>query len=167
MKLPHTDEIPDELFEAARVSRFMHAESRGRWKLVPFTVTGDDFARNALKLQFGEKNEERVEMEMTRIVPPGDYITLSRKMIESEVRDVWFDNFGKYPEEFEQEFVDRVMPDSSRWIPVMSDTPAEIIEHYPAINGATVSDAATATRRNAWVGTRIIGLLLIGEKRRP
>lgn len=136
MKLPHTDEIPDELYEAARVSRFMHAEGRGRWRLALFTVTDDDFRRKVLKIQLGGEKAERVEMEMTRIVPPGDYITLSRRMIESEVRDVWFDNFGKYPEEFDPEFVAKVLPDHSRWIPVMSDTPAEIVEHYPAINGA-------------------------------
>lgn len=136
MKLPHTDEIPDHLFEAMRVSRFMAEDSIGRWKLIHFTVTEEDFRSKHLKLAFSGQREEMVEMEMTRMVPPGDYITLSRRMIESEVDDIWFDNFGKYPHEFDPEFVARTLPDSSRWIPVMSDTPAETVEHYPALNGA-------------------------------
>lgn len=137
MKLQHTLDVPDELFAAARVSYFMEDDNSGRWRLRNFTVTQADHARNALKIQFGEKNSDRVELEMTRMVPPGDYITLARKMIDTEIRDIIFDNFGAYPEDLPEMDWDKTFPDDSRWIPVMSDTPAEILEHGPALINAT------------------------------
>lgn len=132
-----SDAIPRRMLEAAKVSRFMEAEEQGRWRLRHFTVSDRDYAMGTLKIQFSDKITAQQDLQMTRRVPPGDYITLAREMIWDEVRDIVYDEYDFYPEDAPEWFnLDKVFKKGNRYIPVMSDTPSEIIEHRPAFKGA-------------------------------
>jgi hypothetical protein len=145
LRLPHTPDVPRELFEAARVSRFMGDGQIGRWRLRHFSVTE---AEHEAKLQEIRGTSAHPEEEAARSVPPGEYICLHRRMTRHERRSAFADAFGKFPEEavaaqdFQDgltadELLDHAFRNDADWIPVMSDTPAEILEHGTALNDAT------------------------------
>lgn len=143
MKLPHTEEVPDVLFNAARVSSLMLPDARGRWRLSPFTVTDEDYGRKMLQLQFAEKRGVAREHEMARAVPPGDYICLQRRMTDREMELVFHEQVGETAHDMAAKLattaaklLSRAIPPEARWVPVMSDTPAEILEHWHPLNNA-------------------------------
>lgn len=141
MKLPHTEEVPDELYEAARVSRFMADDQCGRWKLTHFTRTEEEYRQEVLRAQFDGAHPE---LQTVRVVPPGTYISLMRRMIHEEKIEAVEDQFGtRLIEELAtangrtvEQQIEHMCPPDRAWIPVMSDTPAEILEHDHALNNA-------------------------------
>lgn len=137
------DDIPGELYEAARVSRIMAADETDHWRLKHFTVSEEHYQTNMLRHQF-VTDPARAQREMAREVPPGDYVSLHRRMTEVEV-EAWLDehandiffraSVGECPRE---EVVQDVLAQfCTGWVPVMSDTPAEIREFAPALARAT------------------------------
>lgn len=128
MRPPFTDAL-----EAARVSRFIEAGQVGRWRLVPFTKSEEEYERQQTLLPLTERDDpDTLAMKLRRLVPPGDYISLWRRRTATELetlrkaeglsRDLW------------QPYIESVAPDDPvLWRPVMSDTPAEIEEHQHAI----------------------------------
>jgi hypothetical protein len=59
-------------------------------------------------------------------------------MTPQELREIYHDNFDMYPEDAPPELaVEKVLPEDRQWVPIMSDTPAEIVEHALALNNAT------------------------------
>lgn len=136
IKLPYTDSILLPVYDASRVSAFMREAKRGRWRLRHFNVTEDDYTA---KLQVIYFTSEHAEEEMARCVPPGDYVSLQRRMTDAEVREYIegeVDDEDAYDKLVAAGELDRVFPDDSRWMPVMSDTPSEILEHAHAYNHA-------------------------------
>lgn len=142
MKMPHTEEVPDELFEAARVSRFMRPGRNGRWELRYFTRTEKEYEREISRARF---TSDFPELVITRAVPPGDYITLRRQMIFREKEEACEEQFGEEIIQLQMEArgytreqqIEHMCPPDVAWIPVMSDTPAEILEHDHALLNAT------------------------------
>jgi hypothetical protein len=146
MKLAHTLDVPDELFYAARVSSFMEEGDSGRWRLRHFSISRPEFER---KVQMLAITSDRAEQEIARAVPPGDYVTLQRRMTVREKRDSFYEHFGHYPEDAvsspmykdtltADQLLDHAFDgDELAWIPIMSDTPAEILEHGPALLNAS------------------------------
>jgi hypothetical protein len=90
----------------------------GRWKLMHFTVSEAQYRVMVAQAiaEGGPNREERVK----RTVPPGDYITLLRKATPFELRDIE-----------EGRLVDADGPHPG-YVPIMSDTPAEVNEHMHA-----------------------------------
>lgn len=143
MRLSHTTEVPEELWEAARVSRFMRNGQCGRWRLRHFTRTEEEYARELTTARFTER-PGRAALTVARVVPPGDYITLQRRMTYDEKRAAVEDQLGDVVSVVmrgkgwtEKQAVEHFAPADRAWVPVMSDTPAEILEHDHAINNAT------------------------------
>jgi hypothetical protein len=143
VKLPHTEEVPDELFYAARVSAFMGEDTMGRWRLSRFAVSDQAYQYKIAQLQLSHRQPKRRDMEIARAVPPGEYISLQRRMTDDEARSVFFEHLGESVEvvaerigEPPEATLARYISDSARWTPVMSDTPAEILEHWHALNRA-------------------------------
>jgi hypothetical protein len=132
ISLPHTEAVPLPLYDAARIYSIMRAEQQGRWRLRHFTVTEEEYTNKMRMLYVGSDHPEE---EMARCVPPGDYVSLQRRMIEQEVREMVEDQIdGTFEDVLAHDgLLERIFPDDSRWIPVMSDTPAEILEHWPAL----------------------------------
>lgn len=114
------------MMEAARVSRFIEPAEYGRWKIKRFTVDPDECMVSQLKAMTDSGSREGKELRLKRTVPPGDYLCLMRKMTDAEKKDV---EIG--------EIVDAVAPDDPEYVPIMSDTPAEILEHAHALEHAT------------------------------
>jgi hypothetical protein len=145
LRLPHTPDVPRELFVAARVSVFMEDGQVGRWRLRHFEVTEAEYKDAMVKIAATSAHPAE---ESAREVPPGEYICLHRRMTRHERRSSFHDSFGQFPEEAvaAQKFADNLTADElldhafrndADWIPVMSDTPAEILEHGTALNDAT------------------------------
>jgi hypothetical protein len=130
ISLPHTPEVPFSLYQAARVSEFMREAKVGRWRLVRFEVTEEDYNRKMRDIYFSSDHPER---EMARSVPTGEYVTLQRRMIDTEVRDAFEETTKLDFDDVTEEQLQQIMPPDARWIPVMSDTPAEILEHGHAL----------------------------------
>src|SRR3954454_4612993 len=133
VKLAHAPwAVPVEIFVGARVSWIMEEAEQGRCRLRHFEVTEEEYGAKVMQAHFTTK---RPDWEKSRLVPPGEYITLQRRMTEHERSEAIRDNFGRnLPRELE----DKLLPAESQWAPIMSDTPAEIIEHGPALLGASV-----------------------------
>lgn len=137
MKLPHTDEIPNELYEAARVVDFVEERESGRWRTTHFTVTDGAYAQKILQIDFGGESEARKAIKKARAVPPGQWVSLQRRMTTAEKREVYYQMFKAFPEDAEGlPSLESYIPPESDWVPVMSDTPAEICEHAHALNNA-------------------------------
>lgn len=142
MKLPHTPDVPDELFYAARVSAFIEEGDVGRWRLRHFTISEREYEDKVRRLRI---SSTRAEHEIARAVPPGDYVTLQRRMTPKEMRDTFYETFGHSPEDAvaspaykDTLTADQLLDHAFRsgelaWVPIMSDTPAEILEHGPAL----------------------------------
>lgn len=113
-------------FEAARVSTFMEPAQHGRWKIVPFTQTERMVGLSyAVAYAEGGTAEER-EMRAARTIPAGTYVSLQRKATALELEDI-----------ANERLVDVGAADGDPlYMPVMSDTPAEIREHSMAIEDA-------------------------------
>lgn len=132
-----------EIYAAMRVADFMDDADNGRWRLRHFSRTSQDVAMEKLKIET-QSQRERVDMELRRVVPEGTYITLHRKMTEQERTTAVEDALGMglataahHSNRTGEEILDRVCPDDSSWIPVMSDTPAELEGHEHAVKYAT------------------------------
>lgn len=112
-------------WEAARVSSFMEADSRGRWEILPFTKTQETYDRERLLLTIdgGEHNQLRLD----RLVPPGDFVCLRRDATPTEIEDA---KSGDVFDGADLSVHERPM------MPVMSDTPAEIDGHREVIEKA-------------------------------
>jgi hypothetical protein len=132
-----TQPVPYSLYEAARARPLMPEESLGRWQLKHFTISDEGYEQRMRKLYF---TSDHPTHEMRRAVPPGDYVSLQRRMTDAEARSIFEDEFGMSPEAMSRQIrgnaLERFLPDESRWVPVMSDTPAEIEEHGPALRNA-------------------------------
>jgi hypothetical protein len=101
----------DDPLEAARVSTFIGAAERGRWRIREFDVTGEHHRLEVLRaLHDAGDNEVQREWAVSRAIPPGHYVSLQRKATEFELED-------------KPELLD------TGYAPVMSDTPTEIQEH--------------------------------------
>jgi hypothetical protein len=140
MKLAHyPHEVADDIFEAARVVDFVEERQSGRWRTVLFAVTEEEYNVKMLRLALKHQDEpERRARVLSRVVPPGDYASLQRRMTPQELREIYHDNFDMYPEDAPPELaVEKVLPEDRQWVPIMSDTPAEIVEHALALNNAT------------------------------
>jgi hypothetical protein len=98
---------------AARVSDFIEGFEGKRWQAYHFDVDDAEVHARALHIKFTERDPERREQMIERLVPPGHYVTLRRRATAEEVRD---NHAG-----------------ADLWTPVMSDTPAEIQGHFHAI----------------------------------
>lgn len=123
--------IPADIFFGARVSWFMEDSEVGRWRLRQFEVTEEEYGRKALEAHYTAK---RPDWEKSRLVPPGEYVSLQRRMTEYERAETIREKLGRnLPREVEDKF----LPPESQWVPVMSDTPAEIVEHGPPLLGAS------------------------------
>lgn len=131
--LPHTPDVPFSLYEAARVSRFMTEDDLGRWQLRHFEITEEAYQAKLRSIYF---TSDHPDEEMARAVPTGDYIVLRRRMIEQEVTEEFHEATGLRRDDISPEHFESLMPPESRWIPVMSDTPAEILEHGDALLNA-------------------------------
>lgn len=133
-----TRPIYTDPWEAARVSNFITADRLGRWRLVPFTKTDQEYDRQKQILPLVERDDPvKLEMQLRRLVPPGEYISLWRRRTATELEAVREDEVG-LPREMWDNYIGAVHPDDPvLWRPVMSDTPAEIEEHRHAIENAT------------------------------
>ena len=110
--------------EAVRVSSFMKNAQHGRWRIRHFTITERRFAMEVIAAQM---DGEQGEMALARTVPPGDYVCLTRKATPMEIEDIK-----------SERVTDSFSPDGDpHYVPVMSDTPAEIREHAEALNYAS------------------------------
>lgn len=134
MKLDHTEEIPDHLYSAARVSGFLSDRDVGRWRTRHFSISQSEYYARVTHVHF---TADHPEHEKARVVPPGDYISLQRRMTSIEVDDTFEMHTGMKLSEATPEIIASTFPPESRWTPIMSDTPAEIAEHWHAINHAT------------------------------
>lgn len=139
-KLAHTEFVSDELFVAARLAGLVEDECVGRWRLQHFKVTEMAYRDKLRHIYLASDHPER---ELERAVPSGEWVTLQRRMTPKERLDIFREHIGFSPETFgrqlgctAEEALDRVLPDESQWVPVMSDTPAEIMEHAHALNRA-------------------------------
>lgn len=108
--------------EAVRVSSFMEDAEVGRWRLMHFTITEREY-RQSVAIAAAQGGAQG-EMRMGRTIPPGDYITLLRKATPFEMKDIE-----------EERVVDSHSPHPG-YVPIMSDTPAEVNEHMHAWNYA-------------------------------
>lgn len=119
-------------WEAMRVAQFMRNAKVGRWKLERFTLTPRDAEVEALKAIFGgpPKSAERASRELERAVPPGRYIALKRRMTEAEAY-----HHIDLPDEDIARYIEAGAIDDL-YVPVMSDTPAELREHAHPIEHA-------------------------------
>lgn len=109
------------LYDAARSkTRRMRPTQVGRWKLQRFNITDDDYARNVLIARLQHPDAARAALAVEREVPPGEYVSLKRLATpqERENYDV--------PEDHAEPV----------YIPVMSDTPAEINEQTEVLDNA-------------------------------
>jgi hypothetical protein len=113
----------NRLAEAARVGRFITEDDEvGRWRIMHFDITEEHYRRSkAVAIaQGGVNTEERLR----RTIPPGHYVTLLRKVTKGEQEDIE-----------DGSVVDADSPHPG-YIPIMSDTPAEIYEHGHAFVNA-------------------------------
>lgn len=132
--------------EAAKVSQFMEEAQVGRWRLKRFTVTQREFDFKSTVGALNLKNDHptRVQMQLARVVPPGDYLSLQRRMTVAEAR-IELDEYIQTSEDATgvkmtdadvQEVLNGFALGKDAWVPVMSDTPAEINEHGDAMDRA-------------------------------
>lgn len=132
-----TPPVSHALYDAARARPLMAEEGIGRWRLKHFTISDEGYNQRMRHLYF---TSDHPTHEMRRAVPPGDYVSLQRRMTEIEMRNVFEEQFNMSPEAMSRQIrgnaLERYLPDESRWIPVMSDTPSEIEEHWPALRDA-------------------------------
>lgn len=128
--LPHAAQwpIPVEIFAGARLSWFVEPDERGRWRLVHFTRSEEAYGQELLEAHYTAHDPE---VEKSRVVPPGDYVSLQRRMTERERLDTLRKQLGR--SDIPQALAEAVLPPESQWVPIMSDTPAEIVEHGPAL----------------------------------
>lgn len=106
---------------AAHVSEFMQAEERGRWRLKPFEIDEDHYFASRMRVMHEAGDDEfRRVASLERVVPVGSWISLQRKRTEIEAEG--------------DKMIDLV---NEGYVPVMSDTPAEIEGHRHAIENAT------------------------------
>lgn len=125
-------------WEAARVRDFIEERRVGRWQTVHFEKTVEEYEKQQTTLPLVHAHEpEKLNLEMRRLVTPGEYVSLWRKRIPAELETVRKDEVG-LPADIWQDYIDS-RPDSDPvlWAPIMSDTPAEISEHRHAIENAT------------------------------
>lgn len=108
---------------AAKVGEFMAEASYGRWKVVRFNVNEEDVALNtyAAMHEGAPTSERRRAMQLRNVIPVGEYVSLKRHATTQEVE--------QKPELLHTR--------GGPWVPVMSDTPAEIGGHAHAIENAT------------------------------
>lgn len=123
-------------WDAARVSTFMQESSYGRWKIEGFEITEDDFAIERLRTmhEHGD-NEERRNLALDRQVPVGTYVALKREATDYE-REALFDKAKTGWKEVDEATRKRYEGEAI-YVPIMSDTPAEVREHRHAIDNAT------------------------------
>lgn len=122
-----------DLMEAARVSSFMEPAQEGRWKIDRFTVSPLDHQASRLRNAIVSSSTEETEMRNARSVPPGEYVSLRRKMTEDERDDI---ESGDIDSGVEIVSAENGEPHDF-YIPIMSDTPSEIAEHAHAFEHAT------------------------------
>lgn len=114
----------DDPYEATRVSSFMDEADLGRWQIKHFTVDGGEVQGSVARVYGVSRTAEERAMRMARIVPTGDYVSLRRRIAPGEV-----DEDGTVVYEDGSDF--------DGWVPVMSDTPAEVQGHDEVIQNAT------------------------------
>lgn len=103
-----------DMLAAARVSDFIEAGEQGRWRVKHYNVTEENYRLERLRIMHECGDDEFTrEMKLSRQITPGPYCTLSRRATEREME--------------ENEYVK-----AEGYMPVMSDTPAEINEHQHA-----------------------------------
>lgn len=134
VSLPHLPfQVHREIFLSARLAWFMHEEEQGRWRLRHFEVTEEAYGQRQFENHYTAKNPEDVK---SREVPPGQWVSLQRRMTEHERVEYLRDQIGSLVDELPREAQDIALPPERQWAAVMSDTPSEIIEHAPALNEA-------------------------------
>lgn len=103
-----------DMLAAARVSDFIEVGEQGRWRVKHYNVTDESWRLERLRImhECGDDEFSRT-MKLERQIPPGPYCTLSRRATEREMED--------------NEYVK-----AEGYMPIMSDTPAEINEHQHA-----------------------------------
>jgi hypothetical protein len=117
----------DDPYEAARVSSFIEEAALGRWQVGRFTVDEHEARVNVARAISRSDSVEEANMRVARNVPPGEYVSLRRKMTADEIRELEEEGTVVYDDGSE----------FTGWTPVMSDTPSEISEHREAIENAT------------------------------
>lgn len=138
---PRLKSQPRDPFKAMRVGRWMRDAQHGRWQLRRFKVTDRDYEREKLTVTLREP-EYRRDMALRRVIPPGKYVSLRRRMTWNEKVDAIEDQIGKLSEMAEstgksaEELVAQFIPEDRDWTPVMSDTPVELEGHRTAIEKA-------------------------------
>lgn len=111
---------------ASKVSTFMEPAECGRWKIVRFEISERHAAISyAMAIAEGGSKEER-EVRAARTIPPGTYLSLQRLAVPGEIEDIEDGSIAD----------GHAADGDPRYVPVMSDTPTEIREHYEAIEGA-------------------------------
>jgi hypothetical protein len=134
------DHLPVD--QACRVSLFMQEAQVGRWKLQRFHVTQQEYARKRLvnSLNLEGHNPTRVAMAEARMVPPGDYLSLRRRMTVGEARDELSEFIAMHESltgvAYSDDEIEALITEHDVYAPVMSDTPAEINEHGDALTRA-------------------------------
>lgn len=128
------DGIAPDVLQGTRVSRFMENGESGRWRLRHFSISDKDYTRKLLEIDVSSSDERMKVIEKRRAVPPGDYITLQRRMTEEEIDQVIHANdLDELPRE---QVIERFLPPDQRYIAIMSDTPTEIVEQADALRFA-------------------------------
>lgn len=115
--------------EAARLP-FIRDERVGRWQTHRFTIDAEAHHIALLRAEFDDHSEQAT----ARVVPPGNYVALQRRMTDDERQEAYVEATGPLAAHHD---IDAVVPDHCCWVPVMSDTPAEISEHRHALLNAT------------------------------
>lgn len=127
----------DTLRQAARVSRFLRVdpghEVVGRWMLYPFSISEDYHKADLLQTFIANRHKPEIrQRELERAVPPGDYIALKRRATQGEKDSYMVDK----KEECRMLGVSPSLIPELEYVPVMSDTPAEIDGHMHAFQYA-------------------------------
>jgi hypothetical protein len=113
-------------WEAAKVSSFMVPAEHGRWKIVRFTITERHATISHMMAAIEQGSKEERELRMQRTIPPGTYLSLQRRATPGELKDIE-----------DGDILDGGSADGDpNYVPVMSDTPTEIREHYEVIRDA-------------------------------
>lgn len=120
------------------VKRFPSNARVGRWRIKRFRQTDRKYQVDLARIHAASNAPERLELELSRVIPPGKYVSLQRRMIAQEMTDVIEEQFNIEHETkllgvTREQFIDHILPTENRWIPVMSDTPCELEGHREAI----------------------------------
>jgi hypothetical protein len=128
--------VSADVLKGTRVHLVMPDDQVGRWKLAHFSVSDRDYTFKLVQIDVNNPNDaRRAALEKRRAVPPGEYICLQRRMTEAEIDQVIRANdLEGHPREL---VIERFLPEDRQYVPIMSDTPAEIVEQQDALRDAT------------------------------